>query len=281
MTIELAPITDADIAEVADFLHANYKKEIPWARSPLAEPWKVDAPNHGFILRDGRRIVGAHLAFYSERLVAGRLERFCDLGTWYVLPEFRFHSLSILKALLEQDGYQFITLSPAENTVPIITWLGFRHLDASACLIPNLPWPTPPSRTTISADPDVIGSTLTGTELQRYRDHAEALAAHHMVLIRGRDSCYVVYRKTRAKGMPIAVIAHASNPALFRRAVIPLTRHLLVRHRLLATLADLRIIGRRPPLSFSVTSWPKMYLSDSLEPELIDDLYSESLCIPW
>ena len=281
MTIELAPITDADIAEVADFLHANYKKEIPWARSRLAEPWKVDAPNHGFILRDGRRIVGAHLAFYSERLVAGRLERFCDLGTWYVLPEFRFHSLSILKALLEQDGYQFITLSPADNTVSIITWLGFRHLDASACLIPHLPWPTPPSRTTISADPDVIGSTLTGTELQRYRDHAEALAAHHMVLIRGRDSCYVVYRKTRAKGMPIAVIAHASNPALFRRAVIPLTRHLLVRHRLLATLADLRIIGRRPPLSFSVTSWPKMYLSDSLEPELIDDLYSESLCIPW
>jgi len=90
MTVELSPITDADIAAVAGFLHVNYKNRIPWARSRLAGPWKVDAPNHGFVLRDGQRIVGAFLAFYSERLIAGRAERFCDLGTWYVLPEFRF-----------------------------------------------------------------------------------------------------------------------------------------------------------------------------------------------
>ncbi len=237
--------------------------------------------DHGFVLREGRRIVGAHLAFDSERLVAGRVERFCDLGTWYVLPEFRFHSIWLLKSLLKQDGYQFTSLSPGNKTVSIITWLGFRSLDTSARLIPNLPWPTPPGRTTISADPDVIGGILAGTELELYRDHAQALAAHHIVLIRGRDSCYVMYRKTRLKGMPIAQIVHASNPALFRRAVIPLTRHLLVRHRLPATLAELRIIGRRPPLAFRVTSWPKMYRSDSLEPGLIDDLYSESLCIPW
>ena len=95
MTVELTPITDADIAAVADFLHANYKDRIPWARSRLAGPWKVEAPNHGFMLRDGQRIVGALLAFYSERLVAGRVERFCDLGTWYVLPEFRFHSIRL------------------------------------------------------------------------------------------------------------------------------------------------------------------------------------------
>ena len=54
-----------------------------------ALPWKVDAPNHGFMLRDGQRVVGAYLAFYSERLIAGRMERFCNLGAWYVLPEYR------------------------------------------------------------------------------------------------------------------------------------------------------------------------------------------------
>ena len=84
MTVELSPITDADIAAVADFLRVNYKDRIPWVI--MAGPWKVDAPNHGFMLHDGQRIVGAHTAFYSERLVAGIAERFCDLGTWYVLP---------------------------------------------------------------------------------------------------------------------------------------------------------------------------------------------------
>ena len=51
MTVELSPITDADIAAVADFLHVNYKDRIPWARSRLAGPWKVEAPNHGFLRR--------------------------------------------------------------------------------------------------------------------------------------------------------------------------------------------------------------------------------------
>jgi len=281
MSVELSPITDADVAAVADFLHVSYKDRIPWARSGLAGPWKVEAPNHGFMLRNGQRIVGAHTAFYSERPVEGRAERFCDLGTWFVLPEFRLHSIRLIKALLAQDGYHFTALTPSYKVVSIHTRLGFRALDTSAALIPNLPWPTTPRRTRISGDPDVIESTLAGTELELYRDHAQALAVRHMVLLRGADSCYVMYRKMRVRGVPLAVIVHVSDPQLFRRSILPLTRHLLVRHRLPATMAELRIIGRRPPISFKVTSWPKMYRSASLEPDQIDDLYSELVCIPW
>jgi hypothetical protein len=281
MTIQLSPITDADIAAVADFLHANYKDRIPWARSLLARPWKVAAPNHGFMLRDGQRIVGAHTAFYSERLIAGRAERFCDMGTWYVLPEFRSHSIRLVRALLAQDGYHFTALSPSYKVTAIHTRLGFRPLDTSAALIPNLPWPTLPGRTTISADPDVIESTLAGTELELYHDHAQALAARHLVLLRGPDSCYVMYRETRIKAVTVAVILHVSEPEAFHRAIVPLTRNLLVRHRLLVTLAEQRIIGYRPPLSFKVTPWPKMYRSASLAPDQIDDLYSELACVPW
>lgn len=280
MTVELSPITDADIAEVTDFLHVNYKDRVSWARSLLAVPWKVAAPNHGFMLHDGQRIVGVHTAFYSERLVAGRVERFCDLGTWYVLPEFRSHSIRLIKALLAQDGYHFTALTPGPKTMTIHVRLGFHRLDTSAALIPNLPWPTLPGRTTISADPDVIENTLAGTELELYRDHAKALAARHLVLLRGADSCYVMYRETRIKAVPVAVILHVSDPAPFHRAIVPLTRHLLVRHRLLATLAELRIIGHRPSLSFKVTPWDKMYRSASLAPDQMDDLYSELVCVP-
>ncbi len=281
MTAEIFPITDADVAAVADFLHVNYQDRIPWARSRLTGPWKVEAPNYGFMLRDGQHIVGAHLAFYSERLVAGRVERFCDLGTWIVLPEFRFHSIRLIKAVLAQDGYHFTALTASHKVSSIHTRLGFRPLDTSAALIPNLPWPTLPGRTTINADPDVIESTLTSPELELYRDHAQALAVRHLVLLRGTDSCYVMYREMRVRGVPLAVIVHVSNPQLFHRAILPLSRYMLARHRLPATLAELRIIGRRPPLSFQVTSWPKMYRSASLEPNQIDDLYSELVCVPW
>ena len=242
MTVELTPITDADVAAVADFLHANHNDRIPWALSCSAVPWQGEAPNHGFMLRDGRRVVGTLLALYSERSVSGRVERFCNMGSWCVLPRYRSRSILLLKALLAQEGYHFTVLSPGEGPQEILTWFGFRFLDTSAALVPNLPWPTLPGRTRISADPEVIERTLVGTELELYHDHARALAAHHLVLIRDQHYCYVMYRKFRYMGVPVfANILHVSDPDLFRRALIPLTRHLVVRHGLLATLAELRI----------------------------------------
>ena len=243
--VEVTPITDADVAAVAAFLHANLNDRVPWDRAISSASWKAEAPNHGFMLRDGQRVVGTQLAFYSERLIAGRAERFCNLSGWCVLPEFRSHSLRVHKAVLAQDGYHVTSFTPIDKVVAIHARFKFRSLDTSAVLIPNLPRPGWPGRTRISADPDVIESTLAGTELELYRDHAQALAARHIVLIRDQDSCYVMYRQMRRKGVPVAAILHVGNPGLFHRAVIPLTRHLLIRHRLLATQAELRFIGHQ------------------------------------
>jgi hypothetical protein len=285
MTIQVSPITDEDVAGVADFLHANLNPWVlpsAWVRA-MSVPWKVEAPNHGFMLRDGQQVVGVYLAFYSERVIAGQVERFCNLGAWCVLPDRRFHSVRLLKALLAQDGYHFTDLSPSGNVPALDVKLGFRSLDTSTALVPNLPWPTLVRRTRISADPDVIESTLTGTQLELYRDHAQAEGVRHLVLIQGSESCYVMFRRKRWQNRPLlAVILHVSNPELFRRAILPLTRHLLIHHGVLATMAELRIVGTRPRASFMHPSpWPKMYRSANLEPSQIDDLYSEMVCGRW
>lgn len=281
MIAELTPILDADMAGVEDFLRDNLNDQIPWASSYGPVPWKFEAPNHGFMLRDGQRVVGTVLALYSERLVAGKLERFCNMGAWCVLPGYRSQAISLVKALLAQEGYNCTVLTPDIGPQEILAWLGFRYLDTSAALIPNLPWPTVPRRTRISADPKVIEKTLGGTALQVYRDHAQALGAHHLVLLRGNSSCHVMYREFRYKGVPLfAIILHVSNPHLFHRSLVPLTRYLLIRRRLVATLAELRIIEHKPRLSFELDSWPKMYRSTTLEPTQIDDLYSELMCVP-
>jgi hypothetical protein len=90
-----------------------------------------------------------------------------------------------------------------------------------------------------------------------------------------------MYREVRYHNVPAAFVLHVSNPDLFHRAVIPLTRHLLVRQRLVATVADQRVIEHKPHLSFKRNSGPKMYRSDSLEPGQIDYLYSELVCLPF
>jgi hypothetical protein len=118
--------------------------------------------------------------------------------------------------------------------------------------------------------------------LEIYLDHVRAEAARHLVLIRGEASCYVMYREFRYGDVPVfAMILHVGNPRLFARSVLPFTRHLLVRHRLVATLAELRTIGTRPRLSLPLNNWPKMYHGASLEPGDVDYLYSELECVPW
>lgn len=280
MPVALTPITDADVADAADFLRVNMNNPTAIWDHACVPPWNADAPNHGFMLRDGQRVVGVQLALYSERLVTGRAERFCNLGAWNVLPDYRSHSIRLVMALLAQDGYHFTAFTPNDRARTILAQLKFHPFDTSAALGPNLPWPTLPGRTKISEEPDVIESTLAGAELELYRDHAQALAVHHHVLIRGRDSCYVMYREGRFRGMLYAGLLHVSNPDLFRRTLPSLSRHLLLRHRLVATMGELRITGHRPRLSVKLNAWPKMYRSTSLEPRQIDNLYSELTCVP-
>lgn len=282
MAAELTAIRDADVPRVADFLHANLNTSVPWARV-MTEPWKADGPNHGFMLSDGSAVTGAYLAFYSERNVGGRVERFCNLGAWCVRPQARAHSVRLLTALLAQPGYHFTDLSPSGNVVALGTRLRFRQLDTSTALVPALPLPTVALRTRISEDPEVIDAALAGAELDIYHDHAHAAAARHLLLTSGHGSCYVMFRKVRRRRLPLfATILYVSNPDVFRQGTAALSRHLLVHHGVLATLAELRIVGQRPRLSVMLaSSRPKMYRSASLAPGQIDDLYSELACVPW
>lgn len=284
-TVRVAPVTDADVARAAAFLHAHLNPRVStdtWAGA-LDVPWTVERPNAGVMLLDDDTVVGVQLAFYSDRMIDGRRERFCNLGAWCVLPEYRFHSLRLLKALLAQEGYHFTDLSPSGNVPGINSRLKFRQLDTTTALIPNLPWPSWPGRSVICSDPERIERTLTGQDLELYRDHLSAGAARHLVLIKGDEWCYVVFRKDRRKNLPLfASILHVGNPDLFRRLARPLARHLLVRHGVLATLAEDRIVGCRPRPSFRLRSpRRKMFRSPDLEPAQIDYLYSELVCVSW
>jgi hypothetical protein len=285
MTVRVRPITDADVRPVAEFLHAHLNARVPaesWAEA-MRVPWQVDAPNHGFALfDDADAVVGVYLAFYSTRQIDGRTERFCNLGAWCVLPGQRLHSVKLLKALLAQDGYHFTDLSPSGNVVPLNTRLKFRFLDTTTALMPNLPWPSLPGRYRISSDPAVLEATLTGPELRLYRDHARTRAAHHIVLSRGDQWCYVIFRRDRRKRLPLfASILHVSDPALFQAMARPLSRHLLLRRGIVASLAELRVVNHRPRPSLLLRAHRRKMFRSPLEPDQIDYLYSELVCVAW
>lgn len=282
--VDLAPITDEDVGAVAAFLHQHLNSRLTaaeWERCAVP-PWSVEAPQHGFLLRQGDAVVGAYLAFYSERTVEGARRRICNLAAWCVLDEHRSHGVRLVRAILRQRGYDFVDLSPSGRVVDLNSRLGFSFLDTETALVPNLPLPSRPGVRVISR-PDAIEQVLTGRDLEVYRDHRGAVAALHFVVRVDGDTCYVVARRDRRKGLPVfASLLHVSDPEVLARAGHAPYRHLLVRHRALITLAERRVAGAVPRLSRRQRSpRPKMYRGSDATPASIDYLYSELTCVPW
>lgn len=284
MSVELKPITEVDLPVVARFLQENLNQRVDaeaWIHA-LKVPWTVSAPNYGYFLRDGGKVVGAYVAYYSERTISGRTEKFCNLGAWCVLDSHRAQGLRLLMSLLRQRDYHFTDLSPSGNVVPLNRKLKFVDLNTTTALLPNVLWPTRGS-VRISSDPALLEQVLTGSDREIYRDHRETAAARHVLLRSGQESCYVIFRKeTRKRLRVFASVLHVGNKDLFRRMIRPFGSHLLRHHGALATLLERHVVGEHPPGSILLSSTrPKMYRSDSLTADQIDYLYSELTCLEW
>jgi hypothetical protein len=280
--VSLRPITDEDLDKVARFLHAHHDSTIPVERfrQSFAAQHSTSRPDNGVMLVDGDEIVGAYLAYYSDRVVDGRLERICNLGSWYVLPQYRRHSLKMAKAILTRDGFHFLDLSPSDTVAALNKRLGFNYLDNRAVVLPAVPWPWRPAR--ISSDPLVIQQALSGEELRLYKDHRDAPAARHVVLQDRGAVCYVVLRVVRRKKLPVAIVVHASRPDMLRRMIHPFVGFALLRQRVVAVAVELRWLdGKVPGGSIPWRLRPKMFRSPTLRPEQIDYFYSELLFLEW
>ncbi|MCS3742965.1 hypothetical protein [Rhizobium sp. BK661] len=281
----LRPISSGDVQQVAEFLHAELNGRLSpstWA-SAIRPSWQATSPNHGYMLISGERIVGVHLAFYSERRVRDRAERFCNLGAWCVLDGYRAHGLRLLKALLDQDGCTFTDFSPSGNVVPLNRRLKFQQINTAASLVINLPRPSWGSGISIVTDQRLIESHLDQRNLDIYRDHARAPAAHHLAVIKGNRCCYVMFRKdTRKRLRVFASILHVGDRDLFAETAQQVYSFLLTRFGAVATFVEERFAVANPRLSISLRSpRPKMFLSDRVSPGEVDYLYSELTCVPW
>ena len=187
-----------------------------WAEG-IGVRWVSDAPNHGFMLVEDGAVVGANIAFYSEREINGRRERFCNLGALCVADSRRAHAIRLVRAILRQPGYHFTDLSPSGNVIELNRRLGFHSLDNSTALQIN--WPVvPKSSVSLITDEVEIERRLNGRNLQIFRDHRDSAAAHHLLVTRGPELCYVIGRRDRRKRLPVFLsILYVSNAELFSR----------------------------------------------------------------
>ena len=123
-----------------------------------------------------------------------------------------------------------------------------------------------------------------GQDARVYRDHLQAPAARHIVVIARGEYGYLIVRKDRRKRLPVfaSPLYVGGSRDLLRSAWPQVGSHLLFRHAALATLAERRVLGFAPALGVDLAApRAKMLRSKTVTAEAIDYLYSELTLLDW
>lgn len=278
--LKIEPTTDDDLEGACAFLHANLDDSLSMAawRQVFATSWTDHKPNNGFMLRAGGAIVGTIGAIYSDQIVRGQTERFCNVTSWCVQPEHRGHSIRLLRQLIDQPGYHYTAFTPSPHAANLFRAMKFRPIDNKLVAVPNLLLPGRACGLEITADSEQIAHRLDADAAKCWRDHIDFPVLQHLALGRDGAYCHVVYTERHKYGLRYSRVLYVSDRALFARCLDGLRGYLFWRGGSLATAMPWRWLAARPVLGRTADS-PRIWLfrSPTLDQDDICALYSELL----
>jgi hypothetical protein len=282
---EVLPIRREMFPELRDGILRELNPNLP------AELWErafsmgdLDQPS-GYALTDGSTIVGLLGMIFSRRWIEGREERFCNLHSWYVRPEFRPHSLTLLRPLADMREVTITDLSASGTVQAISQRFGFSELDRMAIVMPRLVWSERTTECEIIDLDDATsgaGSPLNGAERAIQRDHSRLDCLQ--VLVRDLDGyCYIVCSRVRHGILPAilatSLVHFVSDSERFVRHHAAIRAHLTKRTGSQCVVVDSRLLaGVRVPASLRVPAIRKLFRSTRVRAEQVDGLYSEQVC---
>jgi hypothetical protein len=273
---ELRCVLQSDVGAVCAFLAKNMHRGMSadQYRPLFSYPWLADKPGMGYILEEDGHIVGFLGAIYSCRRLSGRMERFCNLTNWCVLPEYRNESLKLLFAVLGQGPQVILNLSPSLEVQKILVAMRYRLLDNFKLFsLPLTHFWTAAGRGRVLSEGEEMQAAL--------NEHQEEIIRHHsgtgcrfLMIAEGGRNCFVVSKRRKKQGVPFTEILHASDPDLLRHNFERVKLFLLPRDRTILLAIDERLLVARLPFMLPYRR-PTYFQSRSIEPRVIDNLYSE------
>jgi hypothetical protein len=278
------PIHAEHLPAVGAFLHENLNRRFSaqrWIES-LTHPWAADAPNFGMQLLEDGRIVGVFCAIYSDQVIRGQVERFCNPHSWCVLESHRRHSIGLILQIIRQPGYHFTMFTPNPKVAEVFRGLKFKELDNRMLLYPNLPsWQAVRTGSFAVSAPAAIEAHLSGQPLAEYLAHRSIPWLRFAAFGDGQDACLAIYKPVRVKRLPVAWVMHVSSSAAFERLGCLLRQHLLLRHGFLGMRIEARWLSAAAEHSAHTMAsrQPKLFLSNSLAQSDIQDVYSELMSL--
>jgi acetoacetyl-CoA synthetase len=271
------PARDQEIGTICSFLHTYMDPSVSAERFRhlFTYPWMPDKPDLGFVIEHEDQIVGFISTIYADREINGRTERFCNLSSWYVQPEHRAKSLSLLTTVHRQGDLVFTNLTARPAVQKISQALRYQLLDTYklfAFPFTQL-WTLFRAWPQVFTRPEQIEPLLNDSQRRILQDHL-ATDCRHLLLKQGPRTCYLVWKRRVKQSVPFCELLFVSDPVLLRRH-FELVKWVIYWHGRTALLAvDERLLGVRLPLLYPYKR-VTLFLAKRAGRADIDNLYSE------
>jgi hypothetical protein len=279
--VTLRGILDEDLDDVYYFLSNNFDPGVKldiW-RSAFNRSWMPEKPNNGFMLVANETVVGVFCAFYSQRETRKGIQNICNTSTWFVVDEYRSHSLKLMTAMLDQKRFLFTSLSASPNVYELHRTFGFRSYVTTLVAIPNLPKLNYASkRLETLTDPESIGRCLDSEVKQISIDHRDIPRIQQMIFHTANEALLVIFDIRRVRGVPATNIFYLSNPDMFYQNRYEICSYFLLNNCTLFTRIHRCSMSKVPAFSLEIKRNINLfYKGDIAELSFPEFIYSEHM----
>ena len=269
-------LTPEDVPAVVRFCAEGFRDDPALFARILRPTWDPQRTDKGAILEDQGRMVGFAIALYSRRILKGRQCKFCALGPWYVLPDYRGGSLQLMSFLLAQKDYTFTSHSPNAISLAILTRFKFERLSTSWYVYPlgvNM-LSLAQGGVKIETTDESILSRVNEQERMLINDHR--LGGCSVVRISAEGSAGLVITKRRTlRNIPVSELLYVEKPQLMVRYFEQVKWAIARKERTFMLIADSRLMGPKSPRPLLWRERIRMFRGETFTADEIDILYSE------
>ncbi len=269
-------LTPEDVPVVVRFCAEGFRDDPALFARILSPTWDPQRTDKGAILEDQGRMVGFAIALYSHRILKGAQYKFCALGPWYVLPDYRVGSLQLMSFLLAQKDYTFTSHSPNDISLAILTRFKFERLSTCWYVYPLGVNILSLARGGVQIDTNDESILSSATEQERFliNDHRPGGCSVVRVSTDGSSGLVITKRRT-LRNVPVSELLYVEDPHLvvshFERVKWAIAR----KEGTFMLIADSRLLGPNAPRPLLWRERVRMFRSEILKADEIDNLYSE------